>query len=40
MVTLTLNRPDKMNAITGDMWGGLRDVFDEVRATTTTAYSW
>ena len=30
MVTLTLNRPDTMNAITGEMWGGLRDVFAEV----------
>jgi enoyl-CoA hydratase/carnithine racemase len=30
VVTLTLNRPDTMNAITGEMWGGLRDVFDEV----------
>lgn len=30
VVTLTLNRPDTLNAITGAMWGGLRDVFDEV----------
>ena len=32
VVTLTLNRPDKLNSITGAMWGGLRDVFDEVAA--------
>jgi enoyl-CoA hydratase/carnithine racemase len=30
VVTLTLNRPDTMNAITGQMWGGLEVVFDEV----------
>jgi len=30
VVTLTLNRPDTMNAITGEMWGGLGDVFAEV----------
>jgi 2-(1,2-epoxy-1,2-dihydrophenyl)acetyl-CoA isomerase len=32
VVTLTLNRPEKKNAITGEMWGGLRDVFDDVAA--------
>jgi 2-(1,2-epoxy-1,2-dihydrophenyl)acetyl-CoA isomerase len=32
VVTLTLNRPDKLNAITGAMWGGLREVFLEVAA--------
>jgi enoyl-CoA hydratase/carnithine racemase len=30
VVTLTLNRRDKLNSITGAMWGGLRDVFVEV----------
>jgi enoyl-CoA hydratase/carnithine racemase len=30
VVTLTLNRPDTMNAITGEMWSGLEDVFAEV----------
>ena len=29
-MTLTLNRPEKKNAITGEMWRGLIDLFDEV----------
>ncbi|MFN8025247.1 MAG: enoyl-CoA hydratase-related protein [Acidimicrobiia bacterium] len=35
VVRVTLNRPDKMNAITGAMWGGLADVFLEVGASRT-----
>jgi enoyl-CoA hydratase/carnithine racemase len=30
VVTLTLNRPDKLNSITAAMWGGLREVFLDV----------
>ena len=30
VVTLTLNRPEKLNAITGAMWGALREVFEDV----------
>jgi 2-(1,2-epoxy-1,2-dihydrophenyl)acetyl-CoA isomerase len=32
VVTVTMNRPEKKNAIDGDMWNGLIDVFDEVAA--------
>jgi 2-(1,2-epoxy-1,2-dihydrophenyl)acetyl-CoA isomerase len=30
VVTCTLNRPDKKNAITGEMWRGLIDLFEAV----------
>ncbi len=30
VVTVTLNRPERKNAITVDMWRGLIDIFDEV----------
>jgi len=30
VVRLTLNRPDKMSAITRSMWGGFAEVFREV----------
>ena len=30
VVTLTLNRPERKNAVTGDMWGRLMDTFSEV----------
>jgi enoyl-CoA hydratase/carnithine racemase len=32
VVTCTLNRPAKKNAITGEMWIGLAELFDEVGA--------
>jgi len=32
VVTVTLNRPQKKNAVTGEMWGQLRDLFREVAA--------
>lgn len=31
IATLTLNRPDRMNAMTTAMWYGLRDIIEEVR---------
>ena len=30
IVTLTIDRPERKNAITGDMWTGLVEIFDEV----------
>jgi enoyl-CoA hydratase/carnithine racemase len=30
VVTCTLNRPDKKNAITGEMWSGLIELFEAV----------
>jgi enoyl-CoA hydratase/carnithine racemase len=30
IVTVTLNRPERLNAITSSMWLELRDIFDEV----------
>src|SRR5262249_57570556 len=30
VVTCTLNRPDKKNAITGEMWTGLSELFEAV----------
>ena len=32
VVTLTLNRPERYNAVTSEMWPRLRDVFEEVAA--------
>jgi len=32
IVTVTLNRPEKKNAINGPMWTGLREIFEEVRS--------
>jgi 2-(1,2-epoxy-1,2-dihydrophenyl)acetyl-CoA isomerase len=33
VVRLTLNRPEKKNAITSEMWDGLHEIFTEVAAT-------
>jgi len=33
VVTLTLNRPGRKNAITGSMWEPLRQIFQEIRET-------
>ena len=30
IVTLTINRPERKNAITGEMWVGLGRIFDEI----------
>jgi 2-(1,2-epoxy-1,2-dihydrophenyl)acetyl-CoA isomerase len=30
VVTLTIDRPERKNAITGDMWRGLVEIFDDV----------
>lgn len=32
VLTVTLNRPEKKNAVTGQMWGELRDLFREAAA--------
>ena len=30
IVTLTIDRPERKNAITGDMWAALVEIFDDV----------
>ena len=35
VVTVTLNRPERLNAITGDMWAQLAQIFTEVARTAT-----
>jgi enoyl-CoA hydratase/carnithine racemase len=30
IVTLTIDRPQRKNAITGEMWVGLREIFDDI----------
>ena len=30
IVTLTIDRPERKNAITGDMWQGLVEIFEEI----------